>query len=88
MIIFVKYFYSMTSSFARQSSKHWFHMLIGMFLVIIVNSLVVIGIVFNIHFLLIPWQLVYTLGELCIQIFDTPLKPNQNLNLELKLSWV
>ena len=53
----------MTSSFAKQSFKRWSHLLIGMFLVIIVNSLVVIGIVFNIYFLLIPWQVVYILGE-------------------------
>ena len=53
----------MVSSFAKQSSMLWSHMLIGNFLVIIVNSLVVIGILFNIYFLLIPWQLVYILGE-------------------------
>merc|ERR1711892_207772 len=52
----------------KKSSENWSNVLIGMFLVIIVNSLVVIGIVFNIHLLLIPWQFLYILGILSLTV--------------------
>ena len=57
------HFCSSPINLVKKSSENWSNVLIGMFLVIIVNSLVVIGIVFNIHLLLIPWQFIYILGK-------------------------
>ena len=44
-------------------SRFWLKILVGMFLVIAVNSLVVCGINFNINVLLIPWQIFYIIGK-------------------------
>ena len=44
-------------------TRFWLKVLVGMFLVIAVNSLVICGINFNINALLIPWQIFYFLGK-------------------------
>ena len=41
-----------------------FHLLAGTFTILISNGLVIIGIIWDIHFLLIPWLLIYLVGRL------------------------
>lgn len=47
----------------KSFSRFWLKIVVGMFLVIAVNSLVVCGINFNINVLLIPWQIFYIIGK-------------------------
>ena len=57
---------STTSSddgFAKKAFKHWFNVIIGMHLIILVNGLVILGILFNIHLMLLPWLLLYFFGK-------------------------
>ena len=44
--------------------KHWVHAILGMLTIFIINTLVIFGILFNLHYLLIPWLLIYFLGSL------------------------
>ena len=57
---------STTSSddgFAKKAFKHWFNVIIGMHLIILVNGLVILGILFNFHLMLLPWLLLYFFGK-------------------------
>ena len=46
----------------EEDNGHMIHAVVGMFLILLSNGLVIIGILCNIHFLLIPWLLIYILG--------------------------
>ena len=42
---------------------HWVHAILGMLTIFIINTLVIFGILFDLHYLLIPWLLIYFLGS-------------------------
>ena len=44
-------------------ARFWFKILVGMFLVIAVNSLVICGVSFSLNMLLLPWQIFYSIGK-------------------------
>ena len=46
------------------SPSHLFHLLAGTLTILLSNGLVIIGIIWDIHFLLIPWLLIYLIGKL------------------------
>ena len=59
---------SFEESFARKAFKHWFNVIIGMHLIILVNGLVILGIFFNFHLMLLPWLVLYMLGKSVIHV--------------------
>ena len=47
--------------------NHLIQALVGLFLIVFSNGLVIIGILCNIHFLLIPWLVIYLSGMHCME---------------------
>ena len=47
--------------------NHLIQALVGLFLILFSNGLVIIGILCNIHFLLIPWLIIYLSGMHCME---------------------
>ena len=52
-----------SSSTNQEYLDDWRQTTIGMFLLLICNTLVVIGVIFNYHFLLLPWLVIYIIGK-------------------------
>ena len=46
-----------------ESVERWLHLTVGMVLTCLCNVLVILGIIYNIHFLLIPWIVLYFFGK-------------------------
>ena len=55
---------SLLMEFGSDEQKdHMMHALGGMLIILFSNGLVIVGICCNIHFLLIPWLIIYVIGK-------------------------
>ena len=46
----------------KPPQQDWLHLLIGLIVILTANLLVIGGIIFSIHLLLLPWLIAYTVG--------------------------